>query len=330
MLRSSNLHIPTFLHPHFLTSSHPHILTSSHPHIQFSPMTPGFIGLGAMGRPMAERLMAAGHALHVYARRPETAAALIDAGATAHPTPSALAGSCDVVITMVTGTADVEEVLLGPQGVVEGARPGTVVIDMSTVSPIGTSRIAAALAARGLQMLDAPVTGGVAGAVGGTLTIMVGGESAILERVRPLLACLGTNIVYMGGSGAGQTAKGCNQLALLVTAEGVAEALALARRCGLDPASVRQALLGGIAASRVLDVFGARMIDRSLPPAFPARLYHKDLHIVFDIARGAGQELPAAAVVMQHIDTLIERDQGGQDISVLIDLLEEPSSRDDH
>jgi len=286
-------------------------------------MTVGFIGLGSMGRPMALRLLAAGHRLGVYARRPEAAAALVDAGATAHPTPAAVAGTCDVVITMVTGTADVEEVLLGPDGVAQGARRGLVAIDMSTVSPLGTRRVAAALAARGVQMLDAPVTGGVAGAGNGTLTIMVGGEPAVLDRMKPVLACLGNNIVHMGGAGAGQTAKACNQLALLVTAEGVAEALALARRCGLDPASVRQALLGGIAASRVLDVFGARMIDRQLPAAFPSRLYHKDLHIVFDIARGAGQALPAASVVMEHIDTLMARDLGGQDISVLIELLEE-------
>jgi 3-hydroxyisobutyrate dehydrogenase-like beta-hydroxyacid dehydrogenase len=224
---------------------------------------------------------------------------------------------------MVTGTADVEEVLVGPQGVADGARPGTVAIDMSTISPAGTRRVAAALAARGVHMLDAPVTGGVAGAENGTLTIMVGGERPVLDRVRPILDCLGTNIVYMGGPGAGQTAKACNQLALLVTAEGVAEALALARRCGLDPALVRQALLGGVAASRVLDLFGARMLDRQLPPAFPARLYHKDLHIVFDVARDTGQTLPAASVVMQQIDTLMARDQGGHDISVLIELLEQ-------
>jgi 2-hydroxy-3-oxopropionate reductase len=272
---------------------------------------------------MALRLLAAGHQLAVYARRPEAAAALVGAGATAHPTPAALAETCEVVITMVTGTADVEEVMLGPHGVAEGARRGSVAIDMSTVSPLGTRRVAAVLAARGLHMLDAPVTGGVAGAGSGTLTIMVGGEPAVLDRVRPVLACLGNNIVYMGGPGAGQIAKACNQLALLVTAEGVAEALALARRCGLDPSSVRQALLGGIAASRVLDVFGARMIDRRLPPDFPARLYHKDLHIVFDIAGGAGQALPAASVVMRQIDTLMDRDRGGQDISVLIELLEE-------
>ena len=290
-------------------------------------MVVGFVGLGAMGRPMALRLLAAGHELRVYARRPEASTPLVDAGATAHATPAALAETCEVVITMVTGTTDVEEVLLGPHGVATGARPRTVAIDMSTISPVGTRRMAATLAARGVHMLDAPVTGGVAGAEHGTLTIMVGGEPPVLERVRPVLTCLGNNIVYMGGPGAGQTAKACNQLALLVTAEGVAEALALARRCALDPALVRQALLGGIAASRVLDVFGARMIERQFQPTFPARLYHKDLHIVFDIARDAGQALPAASVVMQHIDTLMARDQGGHDISVLIELLEEATCK---
>lgn len=276
-----------------------------------------------MGRPMALRLLGAGHELRVYSRRPETATPLVDLGATAHATPAALAETCDVVVTMVTGTTDVEELLLGSHGVVETARPETVAIDMSTISPLGTRRIAAGLAVRGIRMLDAPVTGGVAGAENGTLTIMVGGEPPVLDRARPVLDCLGTNIVYMGGSGAGQTAKACNQLALLVNAEGVAEALALARRCGLDPATVRQAMLGGIAASRVLDVFGERMIDRAVPPAFPARLYHKDLHIVFDVARDAVQTLPAASVVMQQIDTLMDRDRGGEDISVLIELLEE-------
>jgi 2-hydroxy-3-oxopropionate reductase len=157
---------------------------------------------------------------------------------------------------MVTATSDVEEVLLGPQGVAHGARPGTVAIDMSTVSPLGTRRMAAALAARGIHMLDAPVTGGVAGAEHGTLTIMVGGELPVLNRVGPVLDCLGNNIVHMGGHGAGQTAKACNQLALLITAEGVAEALALARRCGLDPSLVRRRC-SAHAASRVLDVFGA-------------------------------------------------------------------------
>jgi 2-hydroxy-3-oxopropionate reductase len=286
-------------------------------------MNLGFIGLGAMGRPMALRLLAAGHELHVYTRRPEASTTLVDAVAISHGTPAAMAEVCEVVITMVTGTADVEEVLLGPHGVAAGARPGTVAIDMSTVSPLAIRRIAAALAARGLHMLDAPVTGGVAGAEHGTLTIMVGGDQAVLERVRPVLTCLGNNIVYMGGSGTGQATKACNQLALLVAAEGVAEALALATRCGLDPSTVRQALLGGMAASRVLDVFGARMVDRQFEPAFPARLYHKDLHIVFDFAHTAGQALPAASVVLQHIDTLMARDQGGQDISVLIELLEE-------
>jgi 3-hydroxyisobutyrate dehydrogenase-like beta-hydroxyacid dehydrogenase len=247
----------------------------------------------------------------------------VDAGATAHPTPAAVAGACEIVITMVTGSTDVEEVLLGPQGVADGARPGTVAIDMSTISPAVTRRMASALAAHGLHMLDAPVTGGVAGARDGTLIIMVGGDQPVLDRVRPVLDSLGTHIVHMGGPGAGQTAKACNQLALLITTEGVAEALALARRCGLDPARVRRALLGGIAASRVLDVFGARMVDRQFEPLFPTRLYHKDLHIAFDVARAVGQPLPAASVVMQHIDALMARAEGDRDVSVLIELLEE-------
>ncbi len=285
-------------------------------------MNIGFIGLGVMGRPMALHLLEAGYPVSVYARRADAAAPLVAAGATRCAPPADLASRSNVVITMVTATSDVEEVLLGDHGVSSGARPGTVVIDMSTIAPQATRRIAAALGERQVRMLDAPVTGGPAGAETATLAIMVGGDRVCLEEVRPILERLGRTIVHMGDHGAGQVAKACNQLALLVTAEGVAEALALGQRYGLDPRALREALLGGIAASRVLEVFGARMAERQFEPGMATRLYDKDLNIVLDLAREAGRTLPAAAVVRTHIDAMMARGDGHKDLAALIETVE--------
>jgi 2-hydroxy-3-oxopropionate reductase len=282
----------------------------------------GFIGLGVMGRPMALHLARAGYALRVYARRPEAAAPLVAAGASTASTPAELASQADVVITMVTATADVEEVLLGPGGVVHAARPGTIAIDMSTIAPPATRRIAERLAERQIRMLDAPVTGGPAGAEAATLTIMVGGDATVLEEARPILERLGRQIVHMGGHGTGQIAKACNQLALLINAEGVAEALSLGTCCGLDPRRLREALLGGIASSRVLDVFGARMAERQFTPGMATRLYDKDLSIVLDLAREAGQALPAAAVVRRHLDRMVAEGKANQDLAAIIETVE--------
>jgi 2-hydroxy-3-oxopropionate reductase len=254
----------------------------------------------------------------MYARRPEAAAPLLAAGAVQAATAAELAARSDVVITMVTATSDVEEVLLGEAGVLAGARPGATVIDMSTIAPQATQRIAAALAAKQVRMLDAPVTGGPAGAEAATLTIMVGGDSAVLDEMRPILDRLGRHIVHMGGNGAGQIAKACNQLALLVNAQGVAEALTLGARYGLDPRTLRQALLGGIASSRVLDVFGDRMAARQFAPGMATRLYHKDLNIVLDLAREIGQSLPAAALVRKHLDDMIAHGDGNRDLAALL------------
>jgi 2-hydroxy-3-oxopropionate reductase len=285
----------------------------------------GFVGLGVMGRPMALHLLGAGYPLRVYARRPEQAAPLREAGASVSITLADLASQSDVVITMVTATSDVEEVLLGPDGVLAGAKPGLTVIDMSTIAPNATVRIAAVLAARRVRMLDAPVTGGPAGAQAATLTIMVGGNAAVLDEMRPVLDRLGRQVVHMGGHGAGQIAKACNQLALLVNAEGVAEALALGERCGLDPHALRQALLGGIAASRVLDVFGERMVRRQFTPGMPTRLYDKDLNIVLGLAREAGQQLPAAVVVRKHLDDMVASGDADKDLAALIQIVANPS-----
>lgn len=282
----------------------------------------GFIGLGVMGRPMARNLMQRGHEMAVYSRRVESAAPLVDAGARRYASPAELAAACEVVFTMVTTSSDVEEIVLGEQGLINGARAGSVLVDMETIAPATARAVAERLAAKGIDMLDAPVSGGPAGAEQASLSIMAGGKPGVFERVKPLFECMGKTIVHMGAHGAGQTTKACNQLALLVTAQGVAEALTLARIEGLDPAKVRDVMLGGVAASRVLELFGKRMVERDFSAGIEARLYHKDLGIVLGLAHGRGQGLPAAAVAMQHINALVGRGGGGNDLSALIQVTE--------
>lgn len=283
----------------------------------------GFIGLGVMGRPMALNLMKHGHQMGVYARRPESATPLTAAGARAYATPAELAANAEVIFTVVTHSSDVEQVVLGDNGVIQGGRAGSVVVDMETISPTVARDVARALAAKNIDMLDAPVSGGPMGAEQATLSIMVGGKEAVFNRVKPLFERLGKTIVHMGDHGAGQVTKACNQLALLVTAQGTAEALALAKGCGVDPAKVREVMLGGIAASRVLELFGKRMVERSFAAGIETRLYHKDLHIVLDLAHELGVPTPAAALTMQHINALMGRGEGGNDLSALIKVVEE-------
>jgi 2-hydroxy-3-oxopropionate reductase len=289
----------------------------------------GFIGLGVMGRPMALHLMKHGHDMGVYARREASAAPLIEAGARFYATPRELAAGADVIFTMVTTSSDVEAVALGADGIAAGARPGTVLVDMETIAPAVARSVAAKLAERGIDMLDAPVSGGPAGAQSATLSIMVGGKSDVFEKIRPLFECLGKTIVHVGDSGAGQTTKACNQLALLVSAQGAAEALALARASGIDPAKVRDVMMGGVAASRVLEIFGTRMVSRDFAAGIETRLYHKDLDIVLELAHGLGQALPAVAVVMQHINAMMGRGDGPSDLSALIKVIEAMSMRHD-
>jgi 2-hydroxy-3-oxopropionate reductase len=282
----------------------------------------GFIGLGSMGRPMALNLVKAGYPMAVYARRPETLGPLIAAGARAMATAADVARAADVVFTMVTTSADSEQVALGKAGLIEGLAGGATVVDMATISPLTTRRIADALAARSVDHLDAPVSGGPTGAQAGTLSIMAGGKPHAFLRVKPLFECMGKTILHMGDHGAGQTTKACNQLLLTVTAQGVAEALTLARVSGLDPARVREALLGGIAASRVLEVFGQRMVERKFGPGIDARFYHKDVAIALELAQEAGLPLPAAAIVKQQLNAVMGAGDGNTDFSVLIRALE--------
>jgi 2-hydroxy-3-oxopropionate reductase len=259
----------------------------------------------------------------VYARRPEALPPLVAAGASLYQSASELAAHSDVVFTMVTATSDVEEVLFGPAGIAAGGRPGLLVIDMSTIAPAATRDFAARLARKGIDMIDAPVSGGPDGARNGTLTIMAGGSVDAFNRARPIFACFGKAIFHLGECGAGQTTKACHQLLLLITAEGAAEALTLARRNGVDPVKAQQVMMTGIASSRVLDRFGSRMAARNFSEGLPTRLYRKDLQIVLDLASASGVTLPAGELTMQHIRRLMDAGRGDSDLSVLITAIDD-------
>lgn len=277
----------------------------------------GFIGLGIMGRPMALNLCRAGHELAVYGRRPESMEPLVAAGAQPCGGPAELAARSNLIFTMVSDTPDVEELLFGTGGVIEGVQQGAVVVDMSTISPAATRDMARRLAALGVAMLDAPVSGGEQGAIAGTLSIMVGGEAAAFERVLPLFQVLGKGIVHVGDQGAGQVCKACNQVVVGATIVGVAEAILLARASGVDPARVREALLGGFAGSRILEVHGQRMIDGDFTPGFKSRLHQKDMGIVLESAQDLGLGLPGAAQVAQYLNALVGQGLGEEDSAAI-------------
>jgi 2-hydroxy-3-oxopropionate reductase len=288
----------------------------------------GFIGLGVMGRPMALNLRKGGYPLTVFARSPEAARPLVEAGAVACGSPAEVARASDVVFIMVTNTPDVEQVVLGSEGVIHGARPGSLVVDCSTIAPGATRRIAGKLRERGVEMLDAPVSGGEIGAVQGTLSIMVGGRPDIFERAMPLFERMGRTIVRIGDNGAGQVAKAVNQLILVTTIEACAEGLALARRCGVDADKVREALMGGFAASRVLDVLGKRMVEGNFDPGIEARWHWKDMHIVLGLAQEVGLAIPAAAITAQNYNALMSAGGAKRDTAMLIQIIEGESESD--
>lgn len=282
----------------------------------------GFIGLGIMGKPMALNLLKAGHPLTVVERASAGTQALIAAGAQVRPTPKAVAAACDVVITMLPDSPQVEEVILGPDGVLAGIYPGGLVVDMSTILPSVARRVAAAARERGADALDAPVSGGEVGAQNATLSIMVGGTAAAFDRARPIFEKMGKNIVHVGEAGAGQVTKAANQVVVAVTIAAVSEALVLAAKAGADPAKVREALLGGFAQSRILDLHGNRILQRNFQPGFKARLHRKDLSIILDTARELGVALPATGVVAELMNALIARGGGELDHSALVTVLE--------
>jgi 2-hydroxy-3-oxopropionate reductase len=281
--------------------------------------TIGFIGLGVMGRPMARNLLKKGFSLVVHNRSTPAVDDLVSAGAARGDSAADVARQTKRIITMLPDGPDVEHVLTGPDGVFSAIQKETIIIDMSTIAP-GTSRtLASAAQERGASMLDAPVSGGEIGAIDGTLSIMVGGDAAALESVRSILAAMGNpeRIIHIGESGAGQICKACNQLVIGGTLAAVGEAFALARKSNVDPAKVRSALLGGFAASRVLEVHGERLLTGNFKPGFPARLYRKDLKIVLDTLNDTRTPAPVTAVVQQLLSALLAQNKDGLDYSAL-------------
>ncbi|QID18995.1 NAD(P)-dependent oxidoreductase [Nitrogeniibacter mangrovi] len=282
----------------------------------------GFIGLGLMGRPMVLNLRKAGFAVNVWARREASLAPVVEAGARALGSAAQVAAASEVVISCVADAPDVAQVALGPGGVAEGAGEGLVYVDMSTIAPAAARDIAAQLAARGVRMLDAPVSGGEVGAIAGTLTIMVGGEQAAFDKALPALQAIGKTINLVGDAGAGQVAKACNQILTGVGVAAVAEALNFAHKSGVDPARVREALLGGFAYSRILENHGQRMLDRNFQPGFKAWMHQKDMRIVMEEAHRLGLALPSAAVTAQMFNALVGSGLGEEDSISMLKLLE--------
>lgn len=281
------------------------------------PDAVGFIGLGAMGRPMALNLRRHGVPVVVHNRSHAAARALAEAGASVASSPAAVAAASHTVVLMLPDAPDVAAVLDGPQGLLSALPQGAIVVDSSTIAPAAARQFAARVTERGGAYLDAPVSGGEIGAIEGTLTFMVGGDAEALDAVRPLLAKMGREdrIVHVGPSGTGQICKACNQLVIGGTMVAVAEALTLARKAGVDGAKVRQALLGGFAASRVLEVHGERMLKGNYAPGFKARLYKKDLRIVAEALAEFGVPAPETALVQQLVHAQIAAGGGDDDYS---------------
>ncbi|MGB9700421.1 MAG: 2-hydroxy-3-oxopropionate reductase [Thermodesulfobacteriota bacterium] len=282
----------------------------------------GFIGLGIMGKPMAGHLVKAGHKVYVYDLNPAPVQELVAKGAVGCQNSKEVAEKSEIIIIMVPDTPDVEQVLFGPAGVAEGVKKGSIVVDMSSISPIATKEFARKLADLGIEMLDAPVSGGQVGAENATLSIMVGGKGEIFERVKPIFELLGKNIVHIGGHGDGQTCKVANQIVVALTIEAVSEALVFASKAGADPKKVRQALLGGFAQSRILDLHGERMINRSFKPGFRIQLHRKDLNLALQAARQLGVCLPSTAIAQELFNAVVAQEGDQLDHSAMVLALE--------
>ncbi len=283
----------------------------------------GFIGLGIMGKPMAGHLIAAGHTVHVYNRSQAAVKELAGKGAVACRSSAEVAEKADIVFIMVPDTPDVEQVLFGPNGVAETVRKGSIVVDMSSISPIATKDFAEKLSAKGVEMLDAPVSGGQIGAENATLSIMVGGKAEVFAKIKPYFELLGKSMVHIGPSGDGQTCKVANQIVVALTIEAVGEALLLAAKAGADPLRVREALLGGFAQSRILDLHGQRMIARFFNPGFRIRLHQKDLNLALQTARSLGLSLPNTATAQELFNAVAAQDDGSDlDHSAMVLALE--------
>ena len=290
-----------------------------------TPLKIGFVGLGIMGAPMAGHLIQAGHQLFVFTRG-KTPAAIATSSATHCVCARGVAERADIIFIMVPDTPDVQAVLFADKGIAAGLSPGKTVVDMSSISPIETKAFASKIQALGCDYLDAPVSGGEVGAKNATLTIMVGGDAAVFERVKPLFERLGKNITLVGGNGDGQTAKVANQIVVALTIEAVAEALLFAARAGADPARVRQALMGGFASSKILEVHGERMIKRSFEPGFRIELHQKDLNLALSSARALGVALPNTATTQELFSACVAHGGKAWDHSALVRALERLSN----
>jgi len=282
----------------------------------------GFVGLGTMGKPMAKNLITAGFSLIVHDCNREAVEELAQAGAIAASSPQEIAAASRVVVTCLPDAPDVKEVTLGKSGIIEGAKAGSIFIDMSTIAPPAAIEIAETLGAQGIRCLDAPVSGGDVGAQQGTLSIMVGGDQATFDEALPILEAMGKTIVLCGANGAGQTVKACNQIQVALNMIGMAEALVLGAKAGIDPAIVIQVLSGGLAQSRVMDLRGPRVIKRIFEPGFKSRLHYKDLNIVRDTARSFGLSLPASSLANELFATMQIQGWGDLDHSAVVRAIE--------
>ncbi len=281
----------------------------------------GFIGLGIMGTPMAGHLVSNGHTLYTYSQTP-VPSSLIEAGANVCANSADVAAKADVIIVMVPDTPHVEDVLFSETGVAKGLSAGKIVVDMSSISPVATKDFASRINALGCEYLDAPVSGGEVGAKAGSLTIMVGGSEAAFDKVKPLFQLMGKNITLVGGNGDGQITKVANQIIVALTIEAVGEALLLAAKAGADPARVREALMGGFAASRILEVHGERMVKRTFDPGFRIDLHRKDLNLALTTGRQLGVALPNTATAQELFNTCAAHGGGNWDHSAMVRALE--------
>lgn len=290
-------------------------------------MKVGFIGLGIMGKPMAQHLINGGHTVYLFSRSGVTQD-LIDAKGIACTTAKDVAHNADVIITMVPDTPDVEKVLFGRDGVAAGLTAGKIVVDMSSISPIETKQFAARINELKCQYIDAPVSGGEVGAKNAALTIMCGGSAAAFDKVKPLFELLGKNITLVGGNGDGQTCKVANQIIVALTIEAVGEALLFASKAGADPARVRQALMGGFANSRILEVHGERMVKRTFNPGFRIELHQKDLNLALSGARALGVSLPNTATAQELFNSCVAHGGAAWDHSAMVRALEMMANHD--
>jgi 2-hydroxy-3-oxopropionate reductase len=290
--------------------------------------TVGFIGLGIMGRPMAKNLMGAGYDLVVYNRSPEKAEELAGEGATAAGSPREVAEACDVVVTMLPDSPQVEEVLTREGGVFEGVREGALIVDMSTISPVVTEELATKAKERGASLLDAPVSGGDVGAIEGTLSIMVGGDEGDFERARPLFEVMGKTVTHVGPTGAGQVTKAANQIVVALTIEAVSEALVLGSKGGVAPEKILDVLGGGLAGNKVMEVKREKFLSHTFDPGFRSELHHKDLGIALAAGREYGVALPVTAIVDQMLLTMGRKGWGGEDHSALLKVIEDLSQHE--